>query len=345
VGSQAPLVAIVTPVYNGETFLAEAMSAVQRQSYPNLRHIVLDNASTDATPEILAQYRNARVPVEVTRNEQTLPVARNWNRAVGLTPKSAKYFRMLCADDLMAPECVERTVELAERHPETIAVGCGLRHRQADPTDARWDPNREVFPGHEAIRCVFSGAGLIIAHQALFRRSALSLRKPFFDEALAAIDTDACLDLLRVGDWGFVHEVLATTRDHPRTRSRTFVATTHTNDRDHLVMLERYAPYAFGAEAGWRVVRQYRRAYTRKILRWRLTTPRSLYEPHLAVIRRRDRRPLFWQFLEAVADWPLTRLGLRRPVPSDGAELSARSLAHPARFLPAPRRPAAWPPA
>ena len=64
----APLFVVVTPVYNGAKFIAEAMDAVQAQTYPNVLHIVLDNASTDATPDILKRYSNARVPVVVERN-------------------------------------------------------------------------------------------------------------------------------------------------------------------------------------------------------------------------------------------------------------------------------------
>jgi glycosyltransferase involved in cell wall biosynthesis len=323
--SEAPLVAILTPVYNGATFLAETMNAVQGQSYSNLVHVVLDNASTDATADILAQYENARVPVRVARNERTLPIGQNWNAIVSLTPKDAKYFRVLCADDLIAPGFVERTVSLAERHPEAIVVGCDLRHRQAEPTETFWDADREVFPGREAVRRVFTGDGLIIAHQVLFRREALDLRRPFFDDALNAFDTDACLDLLRFGDWGFVHEVLATTRDHPGTRSRTFVAETHINVSDHLHLLERYASFAFGAAQGQEVLRQYRRAYLRKVLRWRVSAPRDLYDRHVAIIKRHDGRALFWQFLDAIADWPLTRIGLRPLCP--GHTSVARRLA------------------
>ncbi len=87
------------------------------------------------------------------------------------------------------------------------------------------------------------------------------------------------------------------------------------NASDHLLLLKRYAAFAFGADAGGDAIRQYRRVYLRKVLRWRVAAPRSLYERHLAVVKDDDERALLWQFLDAVADWPLTRLGLRRPRP------------------------------
>src|ERR1700731_169502 len=48
-----PLVAITTPVYNGERYLGETMACVQAQTYPNLVHLVVDNASTDRSAEII----------------------------------------------------------------------------------------------------------------------------------------------------------------------------------------------------------------------------------------------------------------------------------------------------
>ena len=49
---QVALVAVLTPVYNGARFLRETMECVQASDYTNMVHVILDNASTDATPEI-----------------------------------------------------------------------------------------------------------------------------------------------------------------------------------------------------------------------------------------------------------------------------------------------------
>ena len=67
----APLVAVVTPVYNGGRYLAETLASVQAQTYPRLIHVVLDNASTDATPELIEQAHGGRVPILARRNPKT----------------------------------------------------------------------------------------------------------------------------------------------------------------------------------------------------------------------------------------------------------------------------------
>ena len=71
VPSDAPLVAIVTPVFNGVSFPRETMDSVQVMEHPN-SHVVLDNASTDATPDIIREYANYRVPILTVRNRRAL---------------------------------------------------------------------------------------------------------------------------------------------------------------------------------------------------------------------------------------------------------------------------------
>src|SRR5689334_8115643 len=117
-----PLVAIVTPVYNGGKFLAKAMQCVQAQSYPNIVHIVLDNASTDDTAEIISSFRDARIPVASHVNEKLLPLQENWNRAFSYVPADAVYVKLLCADDLLRYDCIEKFVELAESDPQIEIV-------------------------------------------------------------------------------------------------------------------------------------------------------------------------------------------------------------------------------
>lgn len=52
-----PKISLVTAVYNGADFLDATICSVLQQGYPNLQYIVVDDGSTDATPEIIAKYR------------------------------------------------------------------------------------------------------------------------------------------------------------------------------------------------------------------------------------------------------------------------------------------------
>src|SRR5262245_48427113 len=112
-----PTVAIVTPVYNGAQYLRETMLSIQAQTYPHIVHFVLDNASTDATPDIIKEFSASRIPVVTQRNPELLSIGQNWNRCVELGSRGSDYFRVVCADDPVPPTSIEKMVALAETDP------------------------------------------------------------------------------------------------------------------------------------------------------------------------------------------------------------------------------------
>ena len=69
VGVPQPLVSVLTPVFNGEPYLVQAIESVLAQTYTNWEYVLVDNASTDRTAEIIQRYvdkdpRIFRCPVD-----------------------------------------------------------------------------------------------------------------------------------------------------------------------------------------------------------------------------------------------------------------------------------------
>ena len=305
-----PLVVIVTPVYNGARYLAETMQAVQSQDYDNLLHIVLDNASTDETPAILARFEGARVPVKTARNKITLPLVDNWNTMLGLIPPEARYFRMLCADDLIAPSYIRKTVRVAEDNPQAGLVGCLFHYSGGDVADPCWPSDREVFAGREAIRAYLRGECWMPSLHVLFRCTDLAARKPFFRKMLAT-DLAAVLDILLQHDLGFVHEDLSMTRLHDATISSTALQ----RDRRHLCewffFLREYGPSTLGADTAHDLILLYRRYYLRQLIRWRFNGKGNLYAVQMRELRAIAETPGFLEYVDALWDWVMMRAGLR----------------------------------
>lgn len=111
-----PLVTILLLTYRHEKFIAEALRAVLAQSYSPLEIVVLDDASPDATPIVIAEELAAhpRGPeVRVIRNPQNLGFRDNTVR--GLAEARGEFIVRLAGDDIVAPQLVERLVAVRRR--------------------------------------------------------------------------------------------------------------------------------------------------------------------------------------------------------------------------------------
>jgi glycosyltransferase involved in cell wall biosynthesis len=117
-----PAVSVVMPVYNGETFLEEALLSVLTQSLRDIEVIVVDDGSTDRTPEILAYVTDPRVRV-LTQPNGGIAAALNF----GVAHARGRYVARMDADDRCVPERLDRQVSFLETHPEVAAVGSSYR--------------------------------------------------------------------------------------------------------------------------------------------------------------------------------------------------------------------------
>src|SRR5580704_17148522 len=100
--SSSPRVSLALPVYNGEEFLHQAIDSLLQQTFDDFELIVSDNASTDRTAEICAEYVARDSRIRYYRNSENIGVVRNYNRSFQLA--QGEYFRWNAADDVSAPE-------------------------------------------------------------------------------------------------------------------------------------------------------------------------------------------------------------------------------------------------
>lgn len=113
----APLVSVCIPVFNCEQYLGFAIESVLQQTLPDFELVVIDNHSTDATLPIARSYGDPRV--RVVENEENLGAEANWNKA--LAAARGRFIKILCADDLLYPSCLERQAGVLSE-PENASV-------------------------------------------------------------------------------------------------------------------------------------------------------------------------------------------------------------------------------
>lgn len=78
------LISIVLPVYNGERFLRESINSILSQTYSNWELLILDDCSTDKTPDICKEYAQQDSRIKYIRNESNLRLPRNLNKGFSL---------------------------------------------------------------------------------------------------------------------------------------------------------------------------------------------------------------------------------------------------------------------
>lgn len=120
----AASVSVCVPTYQGERFLRETIDSVFDQDFDDFELVVCDNASTDGTADILASYSDPRL--RVVRSSEPVDLPANWRRAAAAC--TGTYLKVLCADDLLAPDALSRQVAALERHPEVslVASRCAI---------------------------------------------------------------------------------------------------------------------------------------------------------------------------------------------------------------------------
>jgi glycosyltransferase involved in cell wall biosynthesis len=114
-------------VRDGAPWVAEAVASVLGQTAGDLELIVIDDGSTDATPELLARVRDARLRVD-RRAAAGLTPSLNRGLALARAPLVAR----LDADDLALPDRLARQGAFLAAHPEVGLLGGGVRELDAD---------------------------------------------------------------------------------------------------------------------------------------------------------------------------------------------------------------------
>jgi len=310
--TEEPLVAVVTPVLNGDKYLQETIDAVQAQTYPSIELIISDNASTDRTAEVIEANKHRRIPIIPARNTNTLPIAKNFNAAVRLAPSEAKYVRLLCADDRMTPDCVARMVRVAETDPSIVVVGVGTVAGEREST-YWWPTDRTMIEGVEMIRAFFRNERSFFAVHVLMRRSTMSHRSDAYDETLSTgLDFEAVLALLRVGNFGFVPAPLGWVRIHQDSVTSKVALTKHTHYMDFLLSLYRHGPHVFSPREFQEIVQRYEYRYVRQIVKWQSQQGKVAVQHHWDALRqvRGDIRAR--DIFAAAFDAFLVRTGIRQ---------------------------------
>ena len=240
-----PLVSVVTPVYNGAAYLEHCIRSVLAQHYQHWEYIIVDNCSSDRTPQIADAHADRDPRIRVYRTDAVLPIMKNWNHALRQLSPESKYCKVVHADDWLFPQCLTQMVEVAENYPSVGLVGAYSLAGDRVVCD-RFPYPSSFVPGGEVCRLTlldrvnpfWSPSSLLV------RSDIIRGNSTYYDETEGRLhaDVEACFETLRQADFGFVHQVLTFVRQHEDSMTATAAKPLNTHILAKLDLLTRYGP-------------------------------------------------------------------------------------------------------
>ena len=118
-----PLVSICIPTYNRANYITKAIDSALGQTYRNIEVIVVDNASTDNTEEIVSRYNDPRL--KYVRNPENLGQFGNFNRCIELY--KGDFLHILHSDDYIDSDFTEKCVDFFNKHSDVWLTSTSSR--------------------------------------------------------------------------------------------------------------------------------------------------------------------------------------------------------------------------
>lgn len=117
-----PKVVIGLPIYNSEKYVAAAISSHLAQSFGDFHLVISDNGSTDATPDICADFARTDDRVKYERSPENRGILWNHRRVMEAMESPDQYFRWAAGDDILEPDLLQAMVETLDADDDVEAV-------------------------------------------------------------------------------------------------------------------------------------------------------------------------------------------------------------------------------
>ena len=123
-------ITVIVPAYNAEKTIGFCLDSILRQT-PRIEIVVIDDCSTDRTPEILERYRARHENILVIRNEKN--IGQGLSRNKGIEVAQGRYLSFVDADDCIDEHMLEDMLSLSENTADIVRCGCQLLDQKSKP--------------------------------------------------------------------------------------------------------------------------------------------------------------------------------------------------------------------
>lgn len=174
--NSSTLVSVIIPVYNVEKYVRDCLESVINQTYRNLEIIIVNDGSTDRSPQICHEFKDPRI-IFIDKENGGLSDARN----KGVEASSGEYITFVDSDDVIHPQLIEELLQNLLKYEGDIS-GCGFV-RYDDKKPIEWENSNNVikkWTSNEAMNELVGGFSndLTVAWCKLYPREIL-MKFPF----------------------------------------------------------------------------------------------------------------------------------------------------------------------
>lgn len=212
-----PKVSVIVPVYNQEKYIEECVQSVLGQSYKDFELVVVDDGSTDKTPEILKKFGSKFRYIR--QKNKGASAALN----AGIKASKGDFLAWLSSDDVYLPTKLDEQMKFFEEHPEASLV-----YTDFCVIDEKGKILREVrlpfYPNKKDFILNMIRGNFINGSSVVFKKECID-RIGFFDESMVLhADENMWFRMLKHFSFGSVPKVLLKYREHAKMASKDLVA-------------------------------------------------------------------------------------------------------------------------
>lgn len=214
-----PTVSVIMPVFNGAAFIVEAIDSILAQTHEDWELLVVDDGSTDQTPELLDRFDDPRI-VRTRQQNQGEAAARN----TALNMARGEYLSFLDADDLYLPNALANMTQYLETHTEADAlISDGYFCDEQRHCLMRFSDHRPIpAVGNILEPLVLSSSVITVPICTMVRRAAIERASAQFDTSLViGPDYDFFIQLARHAPFGYLDRLTCMYRVHQTNITRT----------------------------------------------------------------------------------------------------------------------------
>lgn len=169
-----PKLTVLMPVYNGSSYLREAIDSILAQTFEDFELLIVDDGSTDGSADIVVTYNDPRIRLVIQPINRGLVAALN----MGLEISNSEYVARMDSDDICLPNRLARQVAFMDKNPSVGISGTWMESFGLGKP-AMW---RSPLT-HEMIICNMLFESAIYHPTAIFRRSVIIENNLFYDSS------------------------------------------------------------------------------------------------------------------------------------------------------------------